>query len=705
MAKRAGYVALFCFVMVACLGNAACSGTPSDFNSVVLKLTAKQIGPKGVVTITATVPKDNTDAGVTWVFTPGANAPANPGTFVVVSTSEATYTAPPSVAAQFTVSVKATSIALPNESFTVTITIVPPQPLKVTTTALPNGVLGAVYPATTLQASGGVPPYTWSPSPTPAGFPPGLQLAADGTITGTPTASGTFNFTVQVTDSDTPPATTPPVSLSIGVTDLLNGNYAFEFSGFNSGGAVTLAGSFTADGLGNLTNGVEDLNTIAGPPTNQTFTGTYTLGGDNRGVLTFKSLPGSPAYAFAIDSTGAHGRLIELDASGIRGSGQIEKRTVSTCASNTINGNYVVGITGQETAFGANKAGPAVLVGSFLATPPAGPSGQGSLSGEDDTSTPGGITSQDISFSGTYQTTSQGTRCTMTLASSAFSNGLTFSVYPVSSSEAFLVETDKVSTTTEPFLTSGKLLQQVAFGGATGSTFTTTGSVAGLTGQFPTGGSYIPDLDLISLTGTGNTSYTISILENRGGTVIPYTTTSLNFVSSDQFGRVNSGISSPIGLIFYTINQNEAFAIGETFNNAIPIPFFGVFEPQSGSPFTAPSLDGTLVLGTSAPTTAPVSDISGVSTLASTSATAGTITGTEDVSASGGNAPSQIVTGTFSGLSSTTGVGAVALTAPATFSGEFLVVSPTKIIILTTTGNTDPVLLFLGNCQATCGED
>jgi hypothetical protein len=56
-------------------------------------------------------------------------------------------------------------------------------------------------------------------------------------------------------------------------------------------------------------------------------------------------------------------------------------------------------------------------------------------------------------------------------------------------------------------------------------------------------------------------------------------------------------------------------------------------------------------------------------------------------------------------LSSTTGVGAVALTAPATFSGEFLVVSPTKIIILTTTGNTDPVLLFLGNCQATCGED
>lgn len=43
-------------------------------------------------------------------------------------------------------------------------------------------------------ASGGVPPYTYSTSGT---LPPGLTLTSrSGAITGTPTAAGTFNFTV-----------------------------------------------------------------------------------------------------------------------------------------------------------------------------------------------------------------------------------------------------------------------------------------------------------------------------------------------------------------------------------------------------------------------------------------------------------------------------------------------------------------------------
>jgi Putative Ig domain len=597
-----------------------------------------------------------------------------------------------------------------------TISIGAPLPLGVSPAALPNGVLNTPYPATTLQATGGVPPFTWTLTSAASTFPTGLSLASDGAITGTPTATGTFNFTVHVTDSEMP-AMGADGDLSITINNLttLTGNYAFELSGFNAGGAVMVAGSFTADGAGNITAGVEDINTMAGPPANNTFTGTYTLGGDNRGQLIFSSLAGMPTYNFAIDSAGAHGRLIEFDSSGIRGSGELEQRTISTCAFNTITGNYAFGISGQETVFGGNAAGPAVIVGSFLATPPPLAGTAGSIaSAEDDSSTPGGITSQDQSLNGTFQTSAQSTRCTMTLSPSlaGASSGLTFGVYPVSVSEAFLVEIDQVSSNpvnpgTASFLTSGKMLTQAAgLAGTAGSTFTAT-SVAGLTGQVFTGGAYEPDLALVSLTGTGNASYTISILENQAGNVVLSLPANPNFVSADQFGRVNSGILSPVGPIFYVVGLNEAFCIGEGIsNNGVPNPFFGLFEPQSTGPFSASGLNGAFVLGTSAPATSAVTDLSGTMTLANTTTTSGTVSGTQDQSSSGGNTAAQALMGSYTGLNLATGSGILTLTAPTAFSGDFVVVSPTKIILMsTTTGDTDPVMIFLGDCQQTCGED
>src|SRR5436305_12614027 len=62
---------------------------------------------------------------------------------------------------------------------------------------LPNGTVGAGY-SYTMAASGGAPPYSWG---LVGNLPPGLSLSAAGQITGTPTATGTSQFTIVVNDS------------------------------------------------------------------------------------------------------------------------------------------------------------------------------------------------------------------------------------------------------------------------------------------------------------------------------------------------------------------------------------------------------------------------------------------------------------------------------------------------------------------------
>ncbi|MGO8796356.1 MAG: SBBP repeat-containing protein [Candidatus Sulfotelmatobacter sp.] len=94
-----------------------------------------------------------------------------------------------------------------------TITVV--AGLMIGTTSLPSDTNGTAYSSTTLVATGGVPPYTWSIPSTSRPFPPGLSLSSAGVITGTPTTDGTFDFTVEVTDSALDIAT---ANLSIAIT-------------------------------------------------------------------------------------------------------------------------------------------------------------------------------------------------------------------------------------------------------------------------------------------------------------------------------------------------------------------------------------------------------------------------------------------------------------------------------------------------------
>jgi hypothetical protein len=100
-----------------------------------------------------------------------------------------------------------------------TVVIAPPT-IVLPATPLPGATLGAAYTTSILPASGGTSPYAYAV--TAGALPGGLNLnAATGAITGTPSALGTFNFSITATDSSTGTGPyTATQSYSIGVIDV-----------------------------------------------------------------------------------------------------------------------------------------------------------------------------------------------------------------------------------------------------------------------------------------------------------------------------------------------------------------------------------------------------------------------------------------------------------------------------------------------------
>ena len=181
---------------------------------------------------------------VTW----GVRSPGNPGVaeFGFIS-STGLYTAPTLVPAGALnpIPVYVASQEDPSKSAIAMVTITNVAPLTISTTSLANSVANSVYSAA-LSASGGTQPYAWSVST--GSLPAGLSLhASTGAISGTPTAAGTTNFTVSVTDqSPTPQTQTANLSitvipqLSITTTSLSNGEVGSTYnSTLNATGGVT----------------------------------------------------------------------------------------------------------------------------------------------------------------------------------------------------------------------------------------------------------------------------------------------------------------------------------------------------------------------------------------------------------------------------------------------------------------------------------
>ncbi|MBI1803449.1 MAG: putative Ig domain-containing protein [Ignavibacteriae bacterium] len=95
-----------------------------------------------------------------------------------------------------------TDVQSRNGSGSISLTVTSPScpTITLSPSTLPNGTVGTAYNQT-ITASGGTSPYTFAV--TVGTLPAGLSLSTGGILSGTPTTSGTSNFTVTATDANT----------------------------------------------------------------------------------------------------------------------------------------------------------------------------------------------------------------------------------------------------------------------------------------------------------------------------------------------------------------------------------------------------------------------------------------------------------------------------------------------------------------------
>jgi hypothetical protein len=690
------------FAVVVAVYNFGCGTSqqipPPPISVSVLPSAPQSVDQGQTVNLTANVQNDSSSKGVTWSVSGASCAGAACGTLSNQTATSATYTAPGALAAKLSVTVTATSMADSTKSAPVSVTAFPPP--TISSKSLPNATGGGSY-SQTLQESGGVAPFTWSLA-SGSTLPPGLSLSSDGTISGTPTEGGPFNFTVQIADSGNPPVpasanvsltvvvlplsiTTlslqngtvdtmysqslqatggiPPYSWSMasgslpswatlnpttgeisgipgttGTADFkiqvadsetpafnlsealaitvlagsaandaeLNGHYAFLFNGFDdvTGSQLAITGSFAADGKGNIAAGVQDENGPSGAFLNVPFTGTYNIGSDNRGAITIDTAAGTKTYALVLSSISGgvaqKARFIEFDdtsgKTGTRGSGFLRMQDTTAFTLGGVTGPYAFGFAGQD-ATGKRDA----LVGSFNAD------GKGVIpSGVADQNVAG--TASNPSLTGSYEApSSTNGRATMTLNPSGASS-LDLSAYVISANELLVLTTNAFSS---GGVLSGSMFSQTSTSFSNGSlNAPAVYYQVGVNPSAATSESFA-ELGLMATDGKGglNTAY-----DSSNGGVLSGNQTFAATYSVLAGGRVTisgwyANSTSPLRIL-YLVDQNKAFFLDTSSSVG-----FGFVEPQAPGPFSNASLSGTFPAATAAPSVSLDPNACGLATL------------------------------------------------------------------------------------------
>ncbi|MGG6461877.1 putative Ig domain-containing protein [Solilutibacter silvestris] len=297
---------------------------------------------------------------------------------------------PPGVALSSAGVLSGTSTTPGNYSFTVkatdgfgfsgsqayTVAVIAPT-IALSPATLPGATVGTAY-SQTITANGGTAPYTYSL--VTGSLPTGVALSSAGTLSGTPTTAGTFNFTVKATDAYGSSGSAA-VSITVGAaaqaitnfkanpttpTYAPNGTFAISATGGASTSPVVFASATTsvctvsgstvtmlAAGTCALTaNQAADANYLAAPQVNLNVT----IVAAAQAITNFKANPTSPTYApngtFAISATGGASTSPVVFAS----------TTTSVC---TVSGSTVTMLAAGTCALTANQAADA----NYLAAP------------------------------------------------------------------------------------------------------------------------------------------------------------------------------------------------------------------------------------------------------------------------------------------------------------------------------------------------
>jgi hypothetical protein len=532
--------------------------------------------------------------------------------------------------------------------------------------SLPNPTLNVSY-TQTLQAKGGLAPYTYAI--TAGALPTGLSLSTGGVISGTPTVVGASSFTVTATDSQpTPQTASLPLVLVVLYPPAPNdaeliGPYAYLFQGYDDVVAGVLAyqtatvASFTADGKGGVTAGEMDANHQSSTATGATvatanFLGTYTLGADSRGSLTITALNAdgttgaTTTYAIAVKApvspatVATQGSLIESDdnqLAGTKGSGMLLAQTASAYAAG-LHGSYAFGLSGDTPCLPSCTigiiAGPVAAVGQFTTD------GTGSISSGTGDLNLATTNIANTGLGGIYGTADQNGRLQLSMTTAGTTGDsypTDYAVYLVSSTQAFVLSTDKHSAYV---LLSGTATEQspTTFSNASMNGafigYENSASNPGLLGvalqnvlNFSTatifrgmgssdGNCSITNVDTGGVTSLlGDVSGLVGGLTGLTGLLGSYTQTGPTTCAVTSNGRgvlqypVATLLGLPVGTppaprVFYMTAPNAGYFL-ETSYAAL-----GKFEAQTGGPFSeATTFTGTYVYGS-----APASSLASIDT-------------------------------------------------------------------------------------------